>query len=134
VFADRPELRQRLEKAVVIWLTTVSPEGQPQSSPVWFIVDGEELLVYSLSKAPRVRNIRANSRVALNLDTEEDGDRVTTMEGVARIDTSGPPANEVPAYLAKYRARIAGYEWTPESFARDYPVRLLIRPTRLRGF
>ena len=33
---------ERLEGELILWLTTVTPEGQPQSSPVWFLwIDGE---------------------------------------------------------------------------------------------
>jgi PPOX class probable F420-dependent enzyme len=130
---EKPAVRRRLEDAVVAWLTTVSPAGQPQSSPVWFIVDGDELLVYSLANAPRVRNIRANPRVALNLDSARDGDEVLTMEAEARIAEDQPPATRVPAYLAKYRRRIEAYGWTVEGFSRDYPLPLRIRFTRIRA-
>jgi PPOX class probable F420-dependent enzyme len=133
MFDDEPHVRARLEEAVVIWLTTVTPDGQPQSSPVWFIVDGDELLVFSRANVPRVRNIGANGHVAVNLDTLDDGEEVLTMEADARIDASAHPANEVSAYLDKYAARIAGNDWTPEVFARDYPICLRIRPTRVRA-
>ena len=36
----------RLETAVTIMLTTVSPTGQPQASPVWFLWVDNEFLVY----------------------------------------------------------------------------------------
>ena len=130
---DKPRARARLEEAVVIWLTTVTPDGQPQSSPVWFIVEGEELVVFSRDNVPRVRNIAANPRVAVNLDTQDEGEDALTMEAEVRIDTMAPPASEVTAYLAKYAARIAGHGWTAQSFARDYPITLRIRPTRLRA-
>ena len=133
MFHDRPHVRARLEEAVVIWLTTVTPQGQPQSSPVWFIVEGEELLVFSRANVPRVRNIGANPRVAVNLDTLDEGEDALTMEAEVRIDPTAHPANEVAAYLAKYDARIAGHGWSAESFARDYPICLRIRPTRLRA-
>lgn len=132
MFDQKPGIRDRLAGAVVVWLTTVTPEGQPQSSPVWFIVDGEELLVFSRDGTPRVRNIRANPRVAINLDTLDDGEDVVTMEGIARIDDAGAPATETPAFLEKYLSRIKGFGWTAASFARDYPLHLRIRPTRLR--
>ena len=28
---------RRLEHDLVLWLTTVTPAGQPQASPVWFL-------------------------------------------------------------------------------------------------
>jgi PPOX class probable F420-dependent enzyme len=126
-------IRERLDDAVIVWLTTVSATGQPQSSPVWFIVQDDELLVYSRADAPRLRNIALNPRIAVNLDSARDGDDYVTIEAEARVDPEAPPAPRVPEYLAKYRRRIESYGWTPEGFARDYPVALRLRPTRVRA-
>src|SRR5512143_3670856 len=99
-----PGLRaaERLRAEIVAWLTTVSPAGQPQSSPVWFTWDGEGIAVRSLAGAPRVRNIRANPRVAFNLDTDGEGGEVVTFECEARIDEAGLSPAEADAYRAKY--------------------------------
>jgi hypothetical protein len=34
--------------------------------------------------------------------------------------------------MGKYRRPIASYGWTPESFAADYAVPIVVRPTRVR--
>ncbi len=125
-------VRSRLEADLVIWMTTVASDG-PQSSPVWFLLDGDELLVYSLDSA-RVRNIAARPAVALNLNSNRYGGDVLTMEGVARVDDGAPAADQNETYVAKYRDRIAAAGWTPESFARDYPVPIRITITRVRAW
>jgi len=128
-----PDASERLSRTTIIWLTTVTAEGQPQSSPVWFLWESDRLITYSLPASPRVRNLRANPRVALNLNSDDEGGAVVTMEAEAVLE-DGPPASEVPAYVAKYQALITAYGWTPESFARDYPQRIVITPTRLRAY
>ena len=120
-----------LQDAVVVWLTTVRPDGQPQSSPVWFIIDDGEFLVYSLEGTPRTANIEANPRVSLNLDSNDGGD-VVSIEGTARIVT-GPPSTEVAAYQDKYQRHIGDIGHTPESFAARYPVAIRISSTRWRA-
>ena len=50
---------RRLRSEQVAWLTTVRADGQAQSSPVWFLWDGETFLVYSQPGAPKVRNVTA---------------------------------------------------------------------------
>ena len=129
-----PQAEQRLHDELIIWLTTVSPAGQPQTSAVWFLWDGEEILMYSLAGTPRTRNIEANPRVALNLDGDGQGGSVVSIEGRARLDPEAPPSTEVAAYAAKYRAKIAGHGWTPESFAVDYPIPIRITPTKARSW
>lgn len=128
-----PPIAERLDRALITWLTTVTADGQPQSSPVWFLRDGERIVVYSLADAPRVRNVRANPRVSLNLNATDDGSEVLTIEGTAVLE-DGPPSTDLPDYQAKYLGLITAYSWTPESFARDYPQRIVITPTRIRSY
>lgn len=129
-----PAVNRRLDEAVVAWLTTVTPDGRPQSSPVWFLWHDGAFVVYSLADTPRVRNLRANPNVALNLDGDGEGGAVVTIEGTAVLDDAGPRSTDIPAYQAKYLSRITDYGWTAESFARDYPLRIVITPTRLRSY
>jgi PPOX class probable F420-dependent enzyme len=123
---------KRLEHELVAWLTTVSPDGQPQSSPVWFVWDEGEFLVYSLVVTPRVRNIRANPRVAVNLNSDATASDVVTFEGEARIVADAPLPSGVPAFRAKYRHLIEAEGWTVDGHAADYPLAIRVRPTRVR--
>ena len=125
---------RRLGADLILWLTTVRRDGTPQSSPVWFLWDGgEQLLVYSLDDTPRVANIEGNPRVAANFNSNEMGGDVVTMEGTARIDRDFPQAPEVGPFVEKYRALLDSYGWTPEYFAADYSVPILITIDRIRA-
>ncbi len=123
-----------LDRAIVAWLTTVTADGQPQTSPVWFLWQDGRFVVYSLAGAPRVRNLRGNTRVALNLDGDGQGGAIVSFEGTAILDDPGPASTALPDYQAKYLPLITEYGWTAESFARDYPQRIVITPTRLRAY
>ena len=133
VFEERPDIRARLEDETVIWLTTVNGKGQPQSSPVWFLATPDHLVVYSLAGTPRVRNIRANPRVSLNLNSTPFGDELVIIEGRAEIVEDAPTAEQDDDYMVKYEEHLAREGMTPASFSRDYPVRIHIQPTRLRA-
>ncbi len=119
-----------LEDAQVVWLTTVRPGGQPQSSPVWFVIDDDEFLIYSLAGTARISNIASNPLVSLNLDSNAGAD-VVAVEGTAR-EVEGPPSTEHVAYQDKYRDGIQRIGHTPESFAQQYSVVLRITPKRWR--
>jgi PPOX class probable F420-dependent enzyme len=123
---------ERLGSELIVWLTTVTPEGQPQSSPVWFLWEEDEIVLCSLATTPRVRNMRANPRVAVNLNSDAGGGDIVTFEGEARIEGTELPPGTAAAYRAKYQAEIDGFGWTWESFRRDYPAVVRIRPTRVR--
>ncbi len=123
----------RLKEELIIWLTTVSPAGLPQSSPVWFLWQDGELLIYGSKTGPKTPNIRANPRVSLNLDGDGLGGGVVVFECTARIDDSGAVPGEVPPeYLAKYNELIESYGWDLEQLARDYPHVIRVTPTRAR--
>ena len=127
-------LGQRLSEERVAWITTVTAGGQPQSSPVWFLWADGEFLVYAQPHSWKVRNLRVNPRVSLHLNSDEAGNRVATFEGSARICDGDPPAQEIPAYLAKYRDRIADIGMTPEQLGAEYRTALHITPTRVRVY
>ncbi|MCH7584882.1 MAG: TIGR03667 family PPOX class F420-dependent oxidoreductase [Acidobacteria bacterium] len=119
-----------LEDAYIVWMTSVRPNGQPQSSPVWFIIEDDEFVIYSLGDTARIQNLEANPLVSLNLDSNAGAD-VVTVEGVARV-VDGPPSTENVAYQEKYRDGIRDIGHTPESFAERYSVALRITPKRWR--
>lgn len=121
----------RLASDRIGWLTTVAPDGTPQVSPIWFLWDGDKILVYSLD-SPRARNIAEHPRVSLNLDGNGLGGDIVIVEGSARIDPETPNAAENSAYLAKYLQVMDDYGWTPEWFAGRYSVPIRITPTRFR--
>lgn len=122
---------QRLHSERAGWLTTVAPDGTPQSSPVWFIWDGNEMYLYS-RRSPRVQNVRQNPRVSFNLDGNRLGGKVVVLEGTARIDGEVPSADDNQQYLDKYGPVMAERNWAPEWFAENYPVCIRIQPTRFR--
>lgn len=123
---------ERLTSEIMGWLTTINPDGQPQSSPLWFLWADGEIVIYSGKRAPRNDNLGDRPFVSFNLNSDAAGGDVVTMEGVARIDETGPPASANAAYLAKYRDMLDGYGWTPEYFAAEYPVVVRVTPTRWR--
>jgi PPOX class probable F420-dependent enzyme len=131
--ADRHALH-RLETDMIGWLTTVTPEGQPQTFPIWFLWQDGEALVYSDRRAKRNANLAANPRVTLHLNDNGRGGDVVVIEGEARIDPGVPGVPENPAYLAKYGEWITTYLSSPEEMATIYNVPVVIRPTRGRAF
>jgi PPOX class probable F420-dependent enzyme len=130
--ANIGRLSDRFREEVVVWLTTVTPKGQPQSVPVWFVWDGASFLIYSQPDKPKLRNIDTNPSVNLHLRGTESGSEVVIVEGRARRDPDHPPADRVADYVEKYRGEIDHLGWTPQSFAADYREPIRVFPTALR--
>ena len=125
---------ERLGRDPVAWLTTVRPNGQPQSSPVWFVWEGSTFLMYSIPTSAKVPNIRANPRVSLHLSDDGSGGDVVTFEGTAEIVEGAPAPNQVSDYLEKYRVLIEEMGANPEQFGGLYATAIRITPTRVRVY
>jgi PPOX class probable F420-dependent enzyme len=124
-----------LENQYVIWLTTVDKKLTPQPRPVWFLWDGETVLIYSQPTAYKVKHIRSHPNVSLHFNTDETGDKhVIILTGRAIIDSNGLPAHRIPAYLKKYESGILGLDMTPESFSSEYSTSIRITPADVRGW
>lgn len=124
---------RRLSDDQIVWLATVRRDGTPQPSPVWFLWDGESVLIYSQPNTPKLRNIAHNPTVALHFNSDRYGNDVVIFTGEARIVDDVPPVDEVPAFVAKYREDLAP-GGDAENMARDYTVAIRVTPTGLRGF
>lgn len=126
------EVDRRFRDEIAIWLTTVSPQGQPRSTPVWFYWNGETFLFYSQPGRPKLANIAANPKVSLHLVGAADAEDAVTIEGTAAIDPSALPGDQIPEYIDRYLGLIERFGWTPASFAADYSVAVRVTPTRFR--
>ncbi|HYZ10967.1 MAG TPA: TIGR03667 family PPOX class F420-dependent oxidoreductase [Actinomycetota bacterium] len=123
---------ERLRSDIIIWLTTVRADGQPQSTPVWFLWEDGTFLIYSRPGMPKLENITANPKVSLHLRGTETGGDVVTFDGTAELLRDGPPADQVPEYVSKYREEMEGYSWTPAKFAELYSEPIRVTPTEAR--
>src|SRR5690242_9108963 len=90
---------ERLRADVIIWLTSVRPNGRPHSVPVWFLWDGASVLVFS-QPDQKIRNLRANPAVVVALDNTAGGEDVVLFEGEAALLDPGSVAVTLPAYVA----------------------------------
>ena len=71
--------------------------------------------------------------MALNFNGDGTGGDIIVFSGEAAIATEQSSADEVSAYVEKYRVAISRIEMTPESFAQAYSVAIRVTPTGLRG-
>ena len=93
------EVAGRLSKARTYWLGTTTPSGAPHAAPVWGAVTGQTLHVYTERTTVKARNLAADARVVVHLESGED---VLIVRGVA--EDLGLPS-EVPAVIAALTAK-----------------------------
>jgi PPOX class probable F420-dependent enzyme len=126
-------VERRLAEELIIWLVTQGKDGTPQPSPVWFLREGDTLLIYSRPDTPKLRSIARAPRVALHFDSDGHGGDIIVFTGSAAADPEAPSSDALPAYQAKYGAGITGIGMTPESFAQAYSEAIRVTITSVRG-
>ncbi len=122
---------ERLRTNTIIWLNTVRPDGRPHAVAVWFLWDGESILIFSKPANQKIRNIQHNANVLLALDNTYGGSDPITIEGTAALLPAGELELTIPAYVEKYGKGIEGISMTPESMAVAYSQTIRITPTRV---
>ena len=122
-----------LENDIVGWLTTVTPEGEPQTSVVGYLWTEGEIVIYTMPNAPKVRNIQANAAVSFNLNTDRYGDRWVSIEGVARIDANSGSMADHAAMSAKYAEPLEHWQMDAAEVSDLVSTVIWIRPTKVRS-
>jgi PPOX class probable F420-dependent enzyme len=62
-FTLQSSVQERLRADELIWLPTVRRNGRPHSVPVWFLWEGETIVVFSKPHNQKICNLRHNPRI-----------------------------------------------------------------------
>jgi PPOX class probable F420-dependent enzyme len=103
-------------------LTTMGPDGQPESSLVWADFDGECARVNTTLERRKGRNLAANPKVSLLVVDPEDTGRFIQVRGDAELVTGGA--------LEHLDALTRAYTSHPTYYGHVYPVEQATRETR----
>jgi PPOX class probable F420-dependent enzyme len=124
------QIEQRLRSELIIWLSTVRPDGRPHLVPVWFLWDGATFLIFSQPKDLKLRNLRQNPNVVLALETRAQGNEVVLIEGQAAVLENSALKTTMPEYSDKYAALMKSMDWTAEWMASRYSEVVRVTPTK----
>jgi PPOX class probable F420-dependent enzyme len=86
--SDDCHTAQRLSAEPIIWLCTVGPDGRPHNVPVWFAWHDPMMLIFSMPKTAKVRDMRRSPAVSLALDSADGGRDIVLAEGRAELVTA----------------------------------------------
>ncbi|MET9378538.1 PPOX class F420-dependent oxidoreductase [Streptomyces sp. NPDC002992] len=106
-------------------LATVRDDGSPHVVPVWFVLDGDDVLFNTGKDTVKARNLARDGRVALCVDDDRPPFAFVTLQGRAEI-------SEDPLELRHWAARIGG-RYMGEDRAEEFgerngvPGELLVR-------
>ena len=126
--------RDLVECPPVAALTTLGPDGSPQTSVVWCDTDGDDVLVNTMRGFAKERNLRRDPRVALLAYDPRQPLRYLEVRGHVVEMTEDGAAAHLDALASKYVGRPVRYfgDVIPaEHAATEHPVRCRIRPDRV---
>ena len=116
-------------------LATIRRDGQPHAAPVWFVLDGDDLIFMTSHTSVKGKAVQRDARVALVVDDETFPYSFVLVEGTAtvtrdpqtlrlwarRIASRYVPADRVDAYAERNAVegelvvRINGRRWVARS-------------------
>jgi PPOX class probable F420-dependent enzyme len=126
--------RDLVECPPVAALTTVTPDGHPQTSVVWCDFDGECVRVNTMRGFAKERNMRRDPRVTLLCYDPRHTLRYLEVRGTVVEMTEAGAAEHLNALASKYAGRPIRYfgDAIPACFAQtEIPVLCRIRPTHV---
>ena len=59
--------REFLKKPLIARMSTVDPTGYPHTVPVWFMLDGDDIVIISDRNTRKVAHLRSNPRGAVTI-------------------------------------------------------------------
>ena len=117
-------------------LTTVMPDGQPQSTPVWCNTDGEYVLINTMQGFRKEKNMRANPKVTLLIYDPKDPLHNLELRGTVVDMTEVGAVEHLDAltqlYLNKPDAKFFGDSIPAELQGTYTPVKIKIAVSRVR--
>ena len=121
--------RKNLSEAVIVRFSTIGLDGYPHSVPVWFLLDGDDLIIFAGRNTQKVRNIRANPKGSISIGGDPVGSPCYLIEG--DISEEDDPDHAITARITyHYEGKAKGDEWL-ELWKDDDHVILRLRPKRV---
>ena len=103
------------------FLATLMPDGSPQMTQTWVDTDGRHVLVNTVDGHQKVRNMRRDPRVAVNVADPDDPSRYFEVRGRVVEVTEDGAREHIDELSQRYIGR--PYPW----FGGRDQVRLLVR-------
>jgi PPOX class probable F420-dependent enzyme len=138
IIMSEAERRRFMEEERTLTCATVGPNGRPHLAPLWYLVDGEQLLCWTYAKSQKTRNLEREPRATVQV---EAGRTYPELRGVVLecdVEIERDPERVLAAGIA-LAARQAGVQpdaEAREAIARQSAKRVVLRftPTRVASW
>src|SRR5438270_10247140 len=126
---QHPVSKELMQSTIPARLAYVWTDGTPRVVPIWFHWDGKEFVLASPPKAPKLKALARNPKVALTIDDNKFPHKVLSVRGTARLQTVNGIVPEYATAAERYFGREEGQAWVKQIRASmPVMVRIEIAP------
>ena len=128
------ELHDLLERPIVVAFATSNPDGQPQVTPVWASLEGDQVWINSAVGRRKDLNIRANPKVTVLVVDPENAFHWAEIRGeVVEFDESEAALAHINKLSGMYAGNDDYYSFNPDGKGQEQRVIYKIQPSKVNG-
>jgi len=126
---QHPISKELLQSTIPARLAYVWTDGTPRVVPIWFHWNEREFVLSSPPRAPKLKALAKNSKVALTIDDNTFPHKVLLVRGTARLQLVNGIVPEYELAAERYFGKERGKTWVTQlaSMTQDM-VRITIAP------
>lgn len=108
---QHPASRELLQSKIPARLAYVWMDGTPRVVPIWFHWNGQNIVMASPPKAPKLKALAKNPKVSLTIDDNTFPHKVLLIRGTARLEPVEGIVPEYEAAAARYFDAATAMGW-----------------------
>ena len=121
-------LKNALDAKTFSHLTTLDPDGFPQSSAMWIMRDGDQIVFNTAKGRRKHRNMVNDPRVAVSISPPDDSYANYSIQGRVVEMRESDGVEIIDTLARKYLDGVDSYPWLTPGMVR---VTVIVEPTRI---
>src|SRR4030081_1539512 len=109
-----PVAQELLQSTIPARLAYIGFDGTPRVVPIWFHWNGREFVMATPPKAPKLKALARNPKVALTIDDNTFPHKVLLVRGTARLETVKGVVPEYAVAAERYFGSEQGKAWVKQ--------------------
>jgi len=108
---EHPVSQELLKSKIPARLAYVWTDGSPRVVPIWFHWTGQEIVMASPPKAPKLKALAKNPKVSLTIDDNTFPHKVLLIRGTAKLESVNGVVPEYASAAERYFGPEQGKGW-----------------------
>jgi len=111
---QHPVAKELLQSTIPARLAYIGMDEGPRVVPIWFHWNGREIVIGTPPKAPKLKALKKNPKVALTIDDNQFPHRVLMVRGTAHLDHVNDIVPEYALAAERYFGADQGKAWVKQ--------------------